>query len=307
MPRIRKNINTSELYSLYQSGLSIDDIAKRFGVCNEAIRGRFVRAGLPRRSSSESVKISSIRRQGFSTDEAVRLYQGGALFVDIAKKFNVHWMVVRRVIINAGITPRSTSDVKFIMASRMSREERRRQSLAAHDAVRGKSQSFEHRCKIALTKERKGSGITRVEQYCLSLLEDQGFTCIPQKAIGPYNVDIAITELSIIVEIFGGQWHASGHHAARFRKRTDYILNAGWCPIIIWVTRDYPLEIGAIKYIVAFAKKMSRDKSARRKEQMIYGNGQTASLGKRKLNDLPVIVRPNPRDKATGRYASCIW
>ena len=37
---------------------------------------------------------------------------------------------------------------------------------------------------------------------------------------------------------------------------------------------------------------------------MIYGNGQMAALGKNKLNGLPVIKGPMPRDNATGRYAS---
>ena len=302
MPRISKNISTNDLYSLYQSGLSLNDVAERFGVCSEAIRSRFLRNGLKIRSLSEAGLIFNARNLSFDRDEAIRLYRDGALFVDLAERFNVHWMVVRRVIINAGVKLRPYSEIQRIKASRLTKQERARHSKAAHDAVRGKSQSLEHRRKIALTREDRGVGISRIELSCKNLLEDRGFTCIPQKAIGSYNVDVAITEPPIAVEIFGGHWHAHGSHAARFRKRIDYIINSGWHPIIIWVTRDYPLEIGAIEYIVSFAKKISGNKSFRCKEQMIFGNGQVTSLGKRKLNGLPVISRPHPRNKATGRY-----
>src|SRR3989304_3140085 len=235
-------------------------------------------------------------------DESVRLYKSGLLYADIATKFGVHWMVVRYAIKKAGVKSRSLSEVAYIMNSRLSEKERARKARAAHDAVRGKCQSFEHRMKIALAREKKGIGISRIESCFMTMLEKAGFHCVPQKAIGPYNVDIAITEAAVAVEIFGGQFHTTGRSAGRFRKRFDYLFNEGWHPIVIWVTRDYPLEIGAVEYVVAFAEKIGRGESMGRKGQMIRGGGKPPAIGKNKFDGRPVILRPNPRNKTTGRY-----
>jgi len=243
-----------------------------------------------------------MKRFNIDTNNLYRIYQSGALLIDIAKQFGISWDCVRQRFIRAGLPLRSISESHRIAASRVSQEERSRRVAAAHNAIRNKRQSFEHRCKIALTREQKGLGISRIERRCLYFLEERGFKCIAQKAIGSYNVDIAITKPPITVEIFGGHWHASGRHADRFRKRIDYILNAGWHPIIVWVTRDYPFEIGVIKYIVSVAEKLSSNKSIRRQEHMIRGDGELTSIGKRKFNNLPIISSSQTRDKATGRY-----
>lgn len=247
-----------------------------------------------------------MKRINVDTNNLYRAYQAGACFREIGKQFDMSWATVRQRFIRAKLPLRSISESHRIAASHASQEERSRRAASAHNAVRDKRQTFEHRCKIALTREQRGLGISRIERQCLAFLEESGFNCIPQKAIGPYNVDIAITELPITVEIFGGHWHTTGRHARRFRKRIDYILNAGWYPIIVWVTRDYPLEIGAIKHIVSFAKKFSSSKTIRRQEQMIRGDGQPTSIGKCKFNNLPIIHGSQPRNKTTGHYTSSL-
>jgi len=244
----------------------------------------------------------TMKRKSLNTDDLVRLYQSGLLYVDIAKKFGVSWMAIRRRILGAGIKSKSYAEVQRIKASRMTPEERSRCAAAAHEAVRSRRHSFKEKCQRAKTREHLGLGISRIEIIVAEKLREKGFGIILQKAIGPYNVDIAITELSIIVEIFGGHWHTASRHADRFKKRFNYLLNQGWLPIIVWISRSYPLEDGAIKYIISFAEKIRRGETMRRQEHMIYGNGEVASLGKRKFNGLPIIMRPNTRDNATGRF-----
>jgi very-short-patch-repair endonuclease len=190
----------------------------------------------------------------------------------------------------------------FLRMSQTPKKERMRLSKAAHDAVRGVRQSLEHQCKRATTREINQVAISEIEFRCADALRNRGFICVMQKAIGPYNIDIALTEPPIAVEIFGGQWHTADRHAARFRKRTDYLLDQGWLPVIVWVTRDIPFGAGAIEYIVALAEKMRRGESVGRKEQMIRGDGQPSTIGERKLNGLPPIPGPQPYDKTTGRF-----
>jgi len=134
--------------------------------------------------------------------------------------------------------------------------------------------------------------MTRTEQLLCEWLAHENVKCTPQKAVGPYNVDVALDEFPIAVEIFGGHWHSYGRHATRFRKRFDYLLNAGWLPVIIWVTRNHPLEIGAAKYIISLTKKLRSGKALIRKEQMIHGGGQPCAIGKNKLDSVAIVQCP---------------
>lgn len=244
----------------------------------------------------------SAKIENFDIDELCRLYRADWSCVDLAKRYSVGRMVVRNRLIERGIALRSFSESHRIAAARASKEERARRAAAAHDAVRGKRQTPEHRRKIARKKEALQSHATRIERILADRLRGHGFSVVLQKAIGPYNIDLAITSPPIAVEIFGGHWHSGGRHASRYRERTNYILDQGWAFVAIWTGRDYPLESGAVKYIVALAEKMRRGKAKRRQEHMIYGNGKPSTLGERKLNGLPVIPGPQPRDNSTGRF-----
>ena len=240
-------------------------------------------------------------------DDLCRLYQSGFLESDLAKRFKITYQNVHRWLVIRKVPLRTISDSHRIAAARSSKEERARRASAAHDAVRGKRQTLEHREKIALGRERIHSNISPVELLCLRSLRRAGLACIPQRAIGPYNVDVAVNEPPIAVEIFGGGWHSSGRHAARFKKRVKYILDHGWALVIVWADRNRPYGRGATKYIVALAEKIRRGEPIGSKEQMIYGNGHPSTLGEYHLNGRTGIPGPQPRDETTGRFRLRTW
>jgi len=245
-----------------------------------------------------------MKRINLDIDNLLKMYQSGMLLCEIGDELEVSWQTIRNRLLKVGYPVRSMSETRRISASHATQEERRRRAQAANTAVRGMRRTMEDLCKRARGKELMQSHVTRIEIVCAQMLVDAGFLCINQKAIGPYNVDIAITKPPIAVEIFGGHWHCSGRHADRFRKRFDYIINAGWLPVIIWVTRDYPLEIGAIKYIVSISKKMCGGESVGRKEHMIFGNGKTTLVGEHKFNNRTGKPSPAPRNNSTGCFTS---
>lgn len=191
----------------------------------------------------------------------------------------------------------------YLRMSQTSPEERIRLTDAAHAAVRGVRQTDEHRCKIAVNRETSHQWVSRTETILVEMLNERGIACTQQKAIGRYNVDIALDEFPIIVEIYGGGWHAYGRHAARYPERTKYLLDCGLDVIIIWVdAKVYPLESGAADYIVSVLDKLGSQKPARGKEHMIRGNGQSTSIGQRKFNNLPVIPSSECMDDVTGQF-----
>lgn len=235
-------------------------------------------------------------------DYLCRLYLSGKSELFLAKDFKISRSAIRMRLLRGGIAPRGRSEAMFVRMGQTTQKERTRLTKAAHDAVRGMRRMDEDLCKRAATREIRRINVSPIEAICAEALRSRGFSCICQKAVGSYNIDVAITEPPIAVEIFGGHWHTADRHAARFRKRTDYLLDQGWLPVIVWVGRDYPFGIGAIEYIVTLAEKMRRGESIGRKEQMIWGNGQPSTLGERKLNGLPPIPGPQPYDKTTGRF-----
>jgi len=215
----------------------------------------------------------------FNIDDISRRYLSGETLNHIAESLGCTRNPVIRRLRFAGVPLRSGSEVRINMWRGITSEEDRAHIVsAAHDAVRGKRHSIEHREKRAKTREKRKIGIGRGETILASALRLSGLEVTQQKAIGPYNVDIAIHHGALAVEIFGGNWHSSGSHAARFRKRCDYLLNHGWLPVIIWVTKNFPLERPAVDYLISLSKIASRDKSLRRQERVLRGDGYDSSL-----------------------------
>lgn len=303
MPNIRKNLDINDLKRLYESGLSSIDIAKIYGVNAETIRKRLIENDVTLRNRKTAQALCGVKRRvSFDIDKAIGMYNSNIGVKAIAKEFGISDTVVKDRFIKAGIHIRNRSEGMYARMANTSPEEKLRLSSAAHNAVKGVSRSEEHLCAIANSRERNGSFISRTEVILREMLEARGFTCQAQKAVGRYNVDVAITEPPISVEVFGGGWHFVGDHAARFRKRTEYILNKGWTQVCVVVGTDYPLEVGAIEYIVSLAQALSLGKPIESREHVIFGNGNTTAIGQNKLNGITGVPSAQPRDDTTGRF-----
>lgn len=297
---VRLDLDIDDILRGYLSGETIRAIANRVGCDPSVISFRLQEAGARERGTN-------IWNMSLDDGEIVRLYNSGMSVKALAAKFGVSRNVIDRRLKRANIIPRGRSESMFVRMSQTSPEERMRLTAFAHDAKRGVPEPFDRRCQIAATRERTLSGSTPAEvDFCNSLI-DRGFKCILQKAVGSYNIDIAIIEPPIAVEIFGGGWHHSGRHAARYRKRIEYLIDCGYTPIIIWVGKNWPLGIGAIEYIIALSQKLSSGEADGREEHVIRGDGYLCSVGDRKFNCFPGKRLTYHRDTTTGRYTSSAW
>jgi len=196
-------------------------------------------------------------------DDLRRRYLQGQTKASLASRAGVDRNTIHRCLKKMGVPVRGPAEANLLRMRALSAAERQKLTAAAHEAVRGKRQSSEHRAKVARTREIKQVGVSRIEIKLMRSLRARGLSCTAQKAVGRYNIDVAINSPPIAVEIFGGGWHSKGRAAARFRQRTNYLLNRGWTPVFIWVLRNYPLERGAIDYVVTLAEKLRRHKPAR--------------------------------------------
>lgn len=236
-----------------------------------------------------------MERSTIDFSDLKRLYESGISVKQLSEHYGISRCVIVTRLHEIGITQRNRSESMFLRMSQTTPEERRRLTSAAHASIRGKRQTEEFRCKVASGIERSGK-ITRLEELVISDLKSRGISdIVPQKAIGRYNVDIALCECCIAVEIYGGNWHTGGRAARRFRERFDYLLNCGWTPVIIWISHRSPFEAGATDYIVSLVEKIRRGEAIRCEEHMIRGDGCLVTHRIEDLNDRTRILCHNTK------------
>jgi very-short-patch-repair endonuclease len=208
-----------------------------------------------------------------------------------------------------GLPVRNGREAQLIRNGKLTPEQRSKNAAAAHDAIRGKTQSDEHRRKIAATHQSKPCNVSVYETQMAIWLSEAGLAITPQLAVDRYNVDLALTESRIAVEVFGGNWHASGRHAKRFAKRTEHLIGAGWTPVIVWAVdwRSKKLfDKRSAEYIIALHKSLRLDPSIRPQKHVIRGDGKTGIVIEGKPDNGAFIVGTHGGNKVCsddGRFA----
>jgi len=224
--------------------------------------------------------------------DLLQRYVAGESENKLAREAGINRWTFRQRLLTAHIDPRTQSEAEKLKWARMTPTQRERQVRAAHIAVRGRTLSFREKHAQALGKEKALCHVVPIETELATTLRTYGFLITQQKAIGVYNVDIAIHVPPIAVEIFGGSWHCYGGHLARFHKRVKYILDEGWHVVIIWLdARRYPLGKGAVEYLIALRQELSGNPASRCQYRVILGNGQLAPIRKSYLNTPADIMR----------------
>lgn len=225
-------------------------------------------------------------------DDLLRRYIAGETEQKLAAECGVSRSAFRLRLIEANITPRNVSDTMYIRWQ--TADERLRSAMLnnAHASTRGKTVTEDKLINRAIGCERKSPNVAHAESVLADWLRERGLNVIPQKAIGKYNVDLAVQVPPIAVELFGGGWHAYGSHRERFAPRVEHILNAGWAMVIIWLdARRYPLSVACADYIVTLTQEISRQESPRCQYRVILGDGQPAPAIESKLNTPAFVER----------------
>lgn len=236
-------------------------------------------------------------------DNLIRRYQAGESELKLAREFSVSRNVVRRRLVDAGMTPRTGSQANFLRFARMTKDEIAVLTAPSHNAIRGSHRTERTKVKSAIYRERHPWLGASKSEYVLAqmLLDKRGVNTIPQKAIGIYNVDLAIELPRVAVEVYGGNWHTCPKHTRLHNERTPYILNEGWNIVIVWVsTRSYPLSLRAADYIVAFMQELSLNKPTVSQYRMIRGDGKPMTFPGCQLNGIPAIESATSGDQPEG-------
>lgn len=245
--------NLDDIIKRYRAGATAQELADDLGVSTQTVLRNLERAGVERRPAHT-------RRTVTVPDEVVERYQGGDSAMRLAREFGIHEGIIRRELRARGITVRPRTAYKTNMAP-------------AHDAARGRKHTLDERLLRAATNERRVLHASEYEVQFSGLLLDRGIEHVPQRQIGPYNVDLAVAELPVAVEIRGG--NGGSHREPRRTQRLEYLLGEGWSVLEVLVRygRFRPVTDGSADYLVAWLEELRLDPSAASEHRVVGANG----------------------------------
>lgn len=273
--------NLDHAIELYLAGEPLEKIPAAAGVSVSRLHRERIARGIPPR-----------KLRVLPEEQIVRQYLAGASEFGLSQQYGVSRGPITRILTNAGIQRRGMSEAGEVRNRRMSAEERKLQVLAANRAARGRSIGQREKARKALEKEARGLHESEGETLIAGLLSERGVAPIAQRAVGVYNVDLAL--VPVAVEIVGGSNYPS--RQAIYAERTPYILDEGWHLVLILDDqRIAPLGAGAADYIVAFLDEVRRNPPATSQYRVISGDGEVHAARGREDDEFPLVPATRSR------------
>lgn len=261
---------------LYLSGKTFKEAGAEVGLHSDTVRIFLARRGIKARPRSQRPANNRISPPD---DLFVGAYLGGESEKDLAARYGVSRPVMKRWLDAAGIQRRTLREASLLHQATLSPERRQEKLAAAHAAARGRVHTEEERAKAALTRELRGDGghTSSGTEYLCDQLDARGVSYTREKAVGRYNVDVALSAYPIAVEVLGGNWHgAKAIHA----RRTPYILDRGWNMVFLWHTRRCKISAAAVDQVMALTEIASVDPAEVRQYWVLRGDGKIDAVGR---------------------------
>lgn len=274
-------LDINDLIKRYEAGASPQELAEHFGVGHSTIRDRLRKSGVKMRDVSQARTISSEKRRVIEDDAIIQTrYYAGESVNALAKSLGVSRQAVMNSLSRSNTIMRDQSTAEAFKWARMSKRSRKRQVAAAHDAVRGSTQTDTHKARLALSRFRNQSQVYIGEDRIAAFIELAGYATSQQFPCGPYNLDIVIEEHRIAVEVV----HLSATDFNRPKtavpgcERLEYILRDGWFVLYLIATgtgSNRSIDLAVIgDELLATLKIASRDNAFRGKYRVIWGKGK---------------------------------
>ena len=290
-------INSNDVINFYLSGISVKDIACKYGSSEHVIRIILQKAN-----------ISTARKHptdNLSVDVVLKLYNQGIGVSGIAKRLGFSRMAMIGFFKRNHIPMRNQREQQIERMKYSTPEQIAHLTESAHKASKGRKVSIEERENNAFMRFVKQdlSKMSKYELLLFDALKSRNISFVTQYPIGTYNVDFLVG--NVIVEIFGGTWHRTGEHRRRFSERTKYILNQGFVMLFVFAYDVDSFETVITDYIIPNIQELSTDKAFIGQYRMIWSNGKHVTTGCCETVD-QALVSPsiNFRNPSNGRYES---
>ena len=215
-------------------------------------------------------------------------YTGGSSEKVIAAKYGVDRSVIRRRLVEAGISPRGRSAAMYVRMSQTSKAERERITAAAHKAATGRKRTFEERCFSALGYEREKRRLGKWEREFADMLKARGIDTVVQQAVGPYNCDLGAFPVAVEITRGGQYWHSCrSRHCA---ERLCYFASQGWSMVVVAIPAEgIPTERCADD-VASYIKKARSDPTMRCQHWVVRGDVELPTWHRMEGNKFSAIA-----------------
>jgi predicted DNA-binding protein YlxM (UPF0122 family) len=238
---------TEQLYTLYQTGQSAEDVAATAHITGAALRRRFITRGYTLRPISETRKLVAANQ----TPEFRKLYTYKAQEANKRRWQNM-----------------TIEEKDAFRASSRECWKHRSQSKIAESI-------FTTVTKGQITKQSRKRTETPDEQTLLELLYPKFPNIIVQKALGTFRIDFSIG--NIAVELVSRRDKPGGNKCPL--RKIGYILDSGYSLIEVFMTPQHPLSDLTVKKIITLINCTKRFPARACKYWMIRGSGEDIPIG----------------------------
>jgi len=95
--------------------------------------------------------------------------------------------------------------------------------------------------------------MSKYETILNALLANKGIACIPQFAVDIFNIDLAIPDRKLAIEVDGGNWHHNHpRKLAQDKTKTEYLESVGWTVLRFSNWRNPQWADDALKVIIDY-------------------------------------------------------
>lgn len=222
-------------------------------------------------------------------DNLIKRYLSGESLKKISDEMNISRPLLKRRFLKAGIQLRGRSDANRLKWARITDIiVRKRQVAAAHAARRGMTDS------ACIKQARAATNFTRQlhsghgEQTLIALLAAVGIPATHLKPVCGYNLDVALDELPIAVEIDSSRFYSD---SAAVSQRLKNLLDSGWCILyVLTCGHANRVDIRAIACkVIALLDLARRDKTVFGQYGVINGKAKAMTTPRTYLDSMTRI------------------
>jgi very-short-patch-repair endonuclease len=223
-------------------------------------------------------------------DDLIQMYESGMSMKQLSDNCGIPRISLVRHFRKKGIHIRGNSEAERLKWSKMNPTQRKRQVQKAHEAARLKKHSIETKIKAAKTFYQKCLRVGLFESEIFDILKKR-YNVSQQFNVGIYNIDIAIHEPPIAIEV-----QMSNRKTLRSKngcKRLKYLISKGYFVVFVVSKSEHPpieMDIFSVaEKIISYVNILSSDKSFFGNYVMIGCDGKPFPHSRFNCNDVPRI------------------
>lgn len=291
MPRILEPSDINNIISEYQAGASTRELGRKYGVQPQSLLIRLKNAGVSTRSIADAKRL---HHPPIDIPALLADYQQGESINALAKRFGISRRSIESRLLSNGIQLRTQSDAERLKWSKMNPDARERQVAKAHAASKVKFKGIPPSYATLVGKSemwQRTGRMTRSEASVSAILTDLGIPHTPQYVVGTYNIDLAVNEMPIAVEVASSGIGKT--YGPKLRRKLEHLFSRGWLVLFIYALSGNRNDLTRINQnLPSWLDRARRDKSIFGRYGVIRCDSKDGPIFRRYLDGLPFVEGP---------------